>query len=384
MPPASPLIGLNLLHLVPGETGGSEVYVRRLLPALLKADSRVRFVAFASREGAPSLLEIGHEERLSVRELPIRSRNRVARVMAEQLLLPAAATREGVSLLHNLFSTAPATPPCPQVTTVLDLIYQRFPETHSGWKARGMASLVPLAARRSRRILTISQSVKDDVVSFLDFPEERVDVTLLGPGMDPSVLPLPEADLRALLKAGDSPLLLSVSARRPHKNLPRLLAAFARIAPDHPGLLVLPGYATGREDELATLAESLGIAHRVRFLGWVEDSVLEGLYRASTLLAFPSLAEGFGLPVLEAMSRGLPVACSRTSSLPEVGGDAVAYFDPESIEDMASTLGHLLVDPSLRLDLAARGRERSLQFTWEACARSTLQSYRLGLTPGDS
>ncbi len=139
-------------------------------------------------------------------------------------------------------------------------------------------------------------------------------------------------------------------------------------------MLVVPGFATQFEPELERRA-----GERVRFLGWVDDATLDGLYRAATAFVLPSLAEGFGLPVLEAMLRGTPVACSRTSSLPEVAGDAAEYFDPLDVDEIAATLERLLADSELRDRLRTAGLARAANFSWETAAVATLASYERAL-----
>jgi glycosyltransferase involved in cell wall biosynthesis len=370
-------VGLNLLHLVPGETGGSEIYARRLIPALLDAPGALELVLFTSREGAPAICGQPWSGQVAVRELPVRARSRILRVLAEQTLLPRAARRAGIDLLHNLFTTGPATVGVPQVTTIHDLIYKRFPEAHAGPLSIGMRALVPLAARRSSRIIAISEATKGDVASFLEVDPDRIDVVYEGPGFAPAVEPSPEDVIRRRLSIGDRPIVLSVSAHRPHKNLERLIDAIARIEP--PPVLVVPGYRTPWDGELQAHAARAGAADRVRFAGWVADQELEGLYRAAICLAFPSLAEGFGLPVLEAMIRGLPVACSNTTSLPEVAGSAALYFDPEDTGAIADAIARLLTDGELRERLAVAGREQAVRFTWERAAAGTLASYERAL-----
>jgi glycosyltransferase involved in cell wall biosynthesis len=368
-------VGLNALHLVPGETGGGELYARRLLPALLEARDDLRLTLFVGREAGGERWP----ERVEVVRLPVRTRSRPRRVLAEQALLPAAVVRSRPDLLHNLFTTAPALPSVPQVTTILDVIYKRFPETHAGLLSRGMAVLVPLAARRSRRVLTLSHAAKRDIVDFLGVPADRIDVTPLASAIPAGVTPVAEEELRRRLGIGSAPIVLTVSAKRPHKNLSRLLDAFAQLESRDPPVLVAPGYRTPFEDDLRVRADALGISHRVRFLGWIDDATLEGLYRAATCFVFPSLAEGFGLPVLEALARGTPVACSRTSSLPEVAGDAALLFDPEDTGAIRTALERLLADAALRRRLALAGRERATEFDWQRTAELTAQSYERAL-----
>jgi glycosyltransferase involved in cell wall biosynthesis len=369
-------VGLNLLHLVPGQTGGSEIYARRLTPALLEGGGP-ELVLFASREGAPALRAEPWAAGAEVVELPVTGASRGRRVLAEQTLLPRAGRRAGIDLLHNLFTTAPAAAGVPQVTTILDLIYKRFPEAHSGVRSVGMRTLVPLSAKRSKRIIAISEATKSDVVSFLGIDPSHIDVTYLAPGFTGAVDPEPEAVLRERHSLGEAPIVLSVSAHRPHKNLGRLIDAMAVL--ERPFVLVVPGYETRWEDELAAHVRRRGMQERVRLLGWLGDAELEGLYASATCMAFPSLAEGFGLPVLEAMARGLPVACSNATSLPEVAGEAALYFDPLDLPAMSGAIERLLRDGELRQRLAAAGREQAAHFTWERTAEGTRRSYERAL-----
>ncbi len=367
-------VGLNLLHLVPRETGGGELYARRLIPALLETRSDLRLVVFAGHEGAPSLAAEPWASEVELVHVPVRSRSRPRRVLAEQTLIPRAARRARIDLLHNAQNTAPIVPWVPQVTTILDVIYKRHPETHAGVLAAGVALLVPLAARRSQRILTLSEAAKEDIAHYLHVDRDRIDVTPLGPGLPGDVSPVPEPELRRRLELGDAPIVLTVSAKRPHKNLERLLEAIAEVDVEPKPLLVAPGYETVFEPELRRRA-----GDRVRFFGWVDDDVLEGLYRAATSFVFPSLAEGFGLPVLEAMVRGVPVACSQIGPLEEVAGDAALYFDPRSVADMARAIETLLSDGELRDRLRSAGAARAKKFSWDVTAAATLDSYERAL-----
>jgi glycosyltransferase involved in cell wall biosynthesis len=368
-------VGLNVLHLVPRETGGGELYVRRLIPALLEAGQSLELVLFTGHEASPSLAAEPWASDVELVHVPVRSRSRPRRVLAEQTLLPRAARRARIDLLHNVQNTAPAMPCVPQVTTILDVIYKRHPQTHAGILATGVALLVPLAARRSRRILTLSEAARDDIVHYLHVAPDRIDVTPLGSGLPDDVSPVAEEELRRRYDLGEAPIVLTVSAKRPHKNLERLLEAIALVQADPEPVLVAPGYETVFEPELRQRA-----GERVRFLGWVDDDELEGLYRAATSFVFPSLAEGFGLPVLEAMTRGTPVACSRIGPLEEVAGEAAFYFEPADAHGIARAIESLLSDADLRTGLAEVGRERAKQFSWTRTATATLRSYERALS----
>ncbi|MGO9322598.1 MAG: glycosyltransferase family 4 protein [Solirubrobacteraceae bacterium] len=372
-------VGLNLVFLVPGETGGMEVYARELLPALVaQAPAGVRFTAFVNRETAADPHGPWRELMPTV-TVPVRARSRVQWVLGEQLPLPPLAARAGVDLVHSLASTAPLWGPFRRVTTVHDLIYARFPSAHPGIRDRGMGVLVPWGVGRSDRVIAISQSTRDDLMTLLGVAGERIDVVPNGLGTSQGATPLAQEETRRRFGLDARRVLLSLSAKRPHKNLAALIEAMAMIPPELRPLLVLPGYPTWHEAELRERAVRAGVAEDVRFLGWVSGAELEGLWAIADAFVFPSLYEGFGLPVLEAMARGVPVACSNASSLPEVAGDTALLFDPRERSQIAQAVQRLLGEPELAARLRALGRARARLFTWERTARLTLESYRRAL-----
>ena len=367
-------VGLNLVFLVPGETGGMEIYARELIGELVAAAPGSRFTAFINREAAAAPAG-PWGELIEAVTVPVNARNRLEWVRGEQLLLPRLAARAGVELVHSLASTAPAWGRFRRVVTIHDLGYRIVPDTHLGVRGWGMRALVPLAARSAHRVIVDAESTRADLERLLRTPAGKIDVVPLGLGARASVEPLPENEVRTWLEARDRPIVLSVSAKRPHKNLARLIGALARIPPERRPLLVLPGYPTPYEDELRSVAAALRVTPDVRFLGWVDESRLEGLYAAATCFVFPSLYEGFGLPVLEAMARGVPVACSGRASLAEVAGDAALQFDPESEPGIAAAIERLLGDAGERERLSVAGRARASRFSWAATARGTLAAY---------
>ncbi|MHB1833701.1 MAG: glycosyltransferase family 4 protein, partial [Solirubrobacteraceae bacterium] len=329
-------VGLNLVFLTPGSSGGMEIYARELIPELVSAAPQHRFTAFVGREAAA--VAGPWNEVVDAVTVPVQASNRLEWVRGEQQLLPRLARRVGVDLLHSFANTAPLWGNFRRVVTIHDLNYQVVPEAYPGLRGRGMRILVPLAARRSHRVIADSRSTRDDLARLTATPPEKIDVVPLGLGAVARVAPLPEAELRNRLDAGDRQIVLSVSAKLPHKNLIRLIGALASIPDGRRPLLVLPGYPTPHEAHLRAHAERLGATGDVRFLGWVTDDELEGLYAAAACFVFPSLYEGFGLPVLEAMARGVPVACSSRGSLREVAGDDALIFNPESEAEIASAI----------------------------------------------
>jgi glycosyltransferase involved in cell wall biosynthesis len=381
-------IGLNLIFLVPGETGGMEVAARELVPALLAAAPEgFRFTAFVNRElaaaealGARDAGAAGAlREQLPLVTVPVHARSRVQWVLGEQTLLPALARRARIDLLHSLASTAPLWGPFRRVVTVHDLIYARFPEAHAGVRGKAMRVLVPSAARRSDRVIADSRSTRDDLVELVGLAPERIDVVPLGLGAVRRARASDEDDLRVRLRLGERRVVLSLSAKRPHKNLLALICALARIPVERRPLLVLAGYETEHEARLRERVRALGLDDDVRFLGWLAEADVEGLWMIAAAFVFPSLYEGFGLPVLEAMARGVPVACANASSLPEVAGGAALLFDPRDEAAIAGALTRLLGDAALAETLRAAGYERVSEFTWAQTARRTIASYEHAL-----
>lgn len=376
-----PHIGLNLIFLVPDETGGMEIAARELIPALVAAaPPGMSFTAFINREA--SAAGVGDlREQLPVVTVPVRARRRVQWVLGEQTLLPLMAARAKTDLVHSLASTAPLWGRFRRVVTVHDLIYARYPDAHAGLREKGMRVLVPAAARRSHRVIVDSLSTRDDLIELLGLAAERIDVVPLGLGAPRRAEPLGETDVRARLRLDGRRVVLSLSAKRPHKNLLALIGALAQIPVSERPALVLAGYPTEHEAQLRERAHTLGLDDDVRFPGWLSDAEVEGLWAIADAFVFPSLYEGFGLPVLEAMARDVPVACSNASSLPEVAGDAALLFDPHDEAAITDALVRLLADRELADRLRAAGRERVREFTWERTARATIDSYLRALAP---
>jgi glycosyltransferase involved in cell wall biosynthesis len=365
-------VALNLSFLAPGETGGMEVYARELARELAARDD-LEIVLLGNR-----LLDDRWPDVERV-VMPVDPRRRIEWVLGDQVHAPRAAARARADIVHSLASTAPAAGSVVRVTTIHDLNYKLVPDTHFGVRGLGMRVLVPLAARRSHRLIVDAESTRDDLRRHLGTPREKVDVAPLAARVPPDPAVTPERELRARLELGERPLVLSLSAKRPHKNLARLFRALGALEPDRRPMLIVPGYPTPYEEELRRLASRLGIAELVRMSPWLHPADLEGLYRAAACVVFPSLYEGFGLPVLEAMVRGVPVACSNRSSLPEVAGKAALLFDPEDVGAIRSALEQLLTDRSLAERLRVAGRERAATFTWERTAELTVACYERAL-----
>lgn len=374
LPPRGELpsrIGINAIFLLAG-MGGLETYVRELVPELMRAAPRVRFSIFCSPEGERLLHETDWADSVELVAHPLFG-VRGLKALSELTVLGALAGRR-VELLHSVALTAPLHTRAVSVVTIADVTWMLGPPpdmTTRLWRL-----VVPPVARRADRVIAISQASADHVIEYLRVPPERIDITILADTPRQRVTPVPEAELRRRFALGGGAIVLTVGTRKPHKNLPRLLAAMPAVLAAHPDTtLVLAGNPTAHEQELREQVGHLGLTGHVAFLPFVDDAALEGLYAAAACFVLPSLNEGFGLPLLEAMARGRPIACSNVSAMPEVGGDAARYFDPTSVEEIAGALVELLGDRSLRAQLSERGRARAAELSWKATAEATLSSY---------
>jgi glycosyltransferase involved in cell wall biosynthesis len=367
-------IGLNALFLEPDRVGGTETYVRQLVPELARAAPDDQFILYLAREAAATAWQIPANVRIGY--APVSSVSRVQRLGWELTGLPLQARRDRVTLLHSLGTTSPLTSAMPRVVTVHDLIYEHFPEAFPGIRTPVLRRLIPRMLRRAQRVISDSEATRRDVVGLYGVDAELADVVHLGPGRPP--VTLDDEQARALRSAvgAQAPYLLSVATSQPHKNLQRLIEAFARVTQQRPGMrLVLVGGAGQAQAQLAEVASTAGVSEAISFTGWVDDRTLDAVYAGAELFVYPSLCEGFGLPLLEAMERGVPVLSSRDTSLPEVGGEAVEYVDATSVDELADAIGRLLADPARRAELVALGHTQFGRFGWPRAARETLASY---------
>jgi len=354
-------IGLNLLYLIPGVVGGTETYGRGLLEGLAEVGSQHEFDVFLNREAACWPLP----EQANFRRVvcPIGGTRRAGRYVYEQATLPRILEARGVDLLHSLGYVAPLFPGCRSVVTIPDTHFLAYGERTAIARRVILRAMVWSTAARADHVVTISEFSRQELFRRLGVSPSRVTVTHLAPGRTWT-----DGRTRRLVTGRTGGYAIAFSSSSPNKNIPRLIDAY-ELARSR-GLaqrLVIVGHLPARLSK--TLPDGLELT------GYQDDEQLFETLTGADFLVFPSLYEGFGLPVLEAMAVGVPVLCSNRASLPEVAGKAALFFDPESIEEMAGGIVTVGGDPELRSQLRARGLENAARFSWQRAARETLAVY---------
>jgi glycosyltransferase involved in cell wall biosynthesis len=367
-------IGINAVFLQ-ARMGGLETYVRELVPALLSVRPELELRLYVNAKGKQLLEREAWGDAVKLVSHPLLGIPGT-RAVVETTFLGWLASRQRLDVLHNVALTAPLRTQAANIVLLADVTWLRQPETVGQARARLWRTLVLPAARRADRIITLSEAARSEIVDDVRIDPGRIDVVPLGHGLSERAAPTQEDELRRRLDLGAGPIVLAVSGLTPHKNVRSLIDAIAIVRETHPDVrLVIPSNPTAHGAELERHVGAAGLQQTVRFPGWVPEGDLEGLYRAATCFAFPSLREGFGLPVLEAMARGLPVAVGDVSALPEVAGEAALYFDPRDPGSVATAINRLLDDGELRARLVELGDARRREFTWQRTALETLRSF---------
>jgi glycosyltransferase involved in cell wall biosynthesis len=359
-------IGINALYLIPGGVGGTEIYLRGLLAALAEIDSANRYFVFTNRETGPDLTPTAPN--FTDLPQPIRATARPVRILWEQTALPLAAVRLHLDVILSPGFTAPLFAGCPQVTVFHDLQHVRHPEYFRWFDLPFWKLLLFGSAHVSRMLLADSAATAHDLLEHYRLPAKKVRVALLG--VDPVFFDLAQ-------RRAPEAFLLAVSTLHPHKNLDGLLRAFAEFHRERPEFRLtvcgLRGFFSG---PLHDLREQLGLRDAVDFPGWIPRGELHDLYARAWAFVYPSLFEGFGIPVIEAMAAGVPTACSDIEPIASNVGDAALRFDPRDPAAVLAAMRRIVSDEVLRARLAEAGPRRASEFSWRKTAEITLETLR--------
>jgi glycosyltransferase involved in cell wall biosynthesis len=354
--------------MVGGQETGNETYIKGLVDGLHTVAQDLELILYyAQSPWAPDEPGVKFERLLTA--------NPFVRLGVE---LPLRSLRQRLDVLHMTYAT-PVWSAVPLVVTVHDICYATNPEWFSSRDVRMLSTVVPRSIRMAAHVITVSESARRQIIETYRVPEAKI--SAIPNGLGPGAKPLAEGEARTELAALglrlERPYVLAVGNLQPRKNLVRLIGAFKILAEGHlqDVDLVIVGPRRYHADEVLQAAAGAA-AERIHFTGYVTDRQLAACYSCSAAFVFPSLYEGFGLPALEAMAHGIPVACSDVDALREVCGDAALMFDPLSVDSIANAMEKILKDSDLRQRLTGAGTARAAQFSWETSAQLTLEVYR--------
>lgn len=370
-------IGLNA-HLLSFEPtyrqAGVSKYIEALLRYLPEVAPDLAVVAFTGP--ARPLPEQGFEQRIEWRHSRLPTAKPEVRIGWEQTSGVVAAHRARIDLLHAPVNVISMGVRLPQVVTVHDLAFHHYPEQYPGMKQRYLRAMTRQSVRRATRVIAVSEATRQDIISVYDIEPARV-VTVPN-GVDDGMRPLPSEDVQAFREEQGLPehFFLFLGTLQPRKNIAALVRAYATASMGVDWPLVIAGAKGWQYEQIYAQVQDLGLEDRVHFAGHVPGEQLAHWYSAATILVYPSLYEGFGLPLLEAMACGTPVIGSNVSSLPEVIGDAGVQVDPRNVPALAEAMLRLAADGELRQQLSRRGLERAASFTWREAASKTVDVYR--------
>jgi glycosyltransferase involved in cell wall biosynthesis len=363
-----------LAHTRSFRRAGVSNYIEALLTHLGALDQHNRYTIYTTRGLDSRALRL--PPNFVVRPSRLPTINPRVRIPWEQLLAPLLLRLGRADVYHGVLNVVPLVCPVPSVVTIHDLSAFLFPQTFRRVNRAYTQWAIRVACRRATRILAVSEATKSELVRWLGVAPERVVVTY--DACEERFAPPAPAAIEAFRRRAGLPerFILFVSTLEPRKNVPTLLDAYARIAAATDAPLIIGGSKGWLYEPIFAKAEALGLSDRVRFVGFIDGADLPLWYAAATVFTLPSLYEGFGMPLLEAMACGTPVVTTTSSSLPEVVGDAGLTVPPTDADALGAALLRALTDVDLRAEMRERGLRQARRFSWRATAERTLAVYQ--------
>jgi glycosyltransferase involved in cell wall biosynthesis len=355
--------GVNALYLIPGGVGGTEIYLRSLLTALSVNPRGHEYIVFLNRETGNDL--VPQHKAFRAVQTGVKATFRPARIVYEQSLLIQACRRERVDALYNPGFTSPILSSIPNVTLIHDLQHYHHPEHFKKADWLAWHALVWASCRFSRRLLAVSDATREDIHKVYRVPLDRIH--LASPGVDAAFFNVD--------RTRTEPIILCVSTLHPHKNIDRLVDAYALVRQSHPEYrLILAGMRGFHGDAVEARIQRLGLTSHVQLTGWIPRDQIRELYRRARIAVFPSTFEGFGIPVVEAMAAGVPLIISGIRPMTDIAAGTALTFPPHDTGALAGAIERLITSEDLAVDHAQRAKLRAANYNWLNTANATLDA----------
>jgi len=369
-------IGINTLFLIPGKVGGTEIFLRKQIEELSKIKTNNQYLIYCNEENKNTFGKL--PKNFVLKNTGVYATNRLLRVFWEQVVFPFVLLRDHVDLLHSPGYTTPIFTNCKKITTIFDLNYYFYPEDFSVIERLVYSVLIPVGASTSDRIIVHSNKSKDEMCKILKVKKDKVDVIYGGVPDEFKKKILYEKAVRVISKFGiKQPYILANSTSHPHKNLKSLVLAFVKLAEDKSfkDNLVLIGIHGKAHNELDQIIKLNNLVDRVQFTGWIDYNNIVYFNRLADVFVVPSLYEGFGLPIVEAMACGVPLIASKYSCIPEIVGKGGLVIDVKKPYLIAKKINELLKSKIKRDRLSKLGKERASLFSWKDFGRKIYNLY---------
>lgn len=365
-------IGINMLYMNPKLSGGSITYGVNLLNELSKLDSVNDYIIYVNKDCQNIPIIIGPNFKIKV--IPFYNRTVYVRYLWEQLYFPLVLLFDNLDILHSLGYVGPVLCPTKHIVSILDLNYKRHSISMSISKQMLLGFMVRLMSIISKKIITISNFSKEEICGVLNVKRDKVIVTHLSGSNDQYTCFEKSINVKSIYNI-NSEYIIAFGSPSSHKNIQGLIHSFSKLTTEYDKhCLVLVGHQHS-DKELIKLISDLGLEGKVLFTGFVPEEHVFPLIKSSNLFVFPSFYEGFGIPLLDAQSLGVPVACSNAGSLPEVGQDGALYFDPNNSVEMMCVMKNILDDGFVTKKLIEKGLKNRSNYSWTKTAKQTLECY---------